>query len=130
MRIPILHTLNRGAKRCRSSSVPRSRPRRRAAVRAKTAWMVVVALLSLSAATAHARTPSPRIQVLSNRADLVSGGDALVRVTVPRGAHAARLRLTAGGRDVTSVLQPSGKRTLDGVVDGLRVGRTPLVARI
>ena len=60
-----------------------------------------LALLALSAAAmaamagvvpASSRTPAPRIAVLSNRADLVSGGDALVRVKLPRGVRAARPR--------------------------------------
>ena len=74
--------------------------------------------------------PAPRIQVLSNRADLVSGGDALVRVTLPRGVRAKRLRLTAGHRNVTRVLRRTGRRRLDGRVRGLRVGRVRLTARI
>jgi hypothetical protein len=68
--------------------------------------------------------------VLSNRADLVSGGDALVLVTVPPGVNVARVRLTAGGRDVTGVLQRVGARRLEGLVDGMPVGRVALVARI
>jgi hypothetical protein len=48
-----------------------------------------------AAAPAFAASPSPQIRVLSNRADLVSGGDALVEV-VPAGA-----RVEVGGRDVT-----------------------------
>ena len=47
------------------------------------ALLSLVALL-LAAGPAFAAMPAPRIQVLSNRADLVSGGDALVRVTAPR----------------------------------------------
>ena len=53
--------------------------------------------------------PAPRIKVLSNRADLVSGGDALVRVKLPRGVRAARLRLTAGHRNVTRALRRTGR---------------------
>ena len=74
--------------------------------------------------------PAPRIEVLSNRADLVSGGDALVRVTLPRGVGASRLRLTAGHRNVTRALRRTGRRRLDGRVRGLRVGRVALTARI
>jgi hypothetical protein len=84
----------------------------------------------LVAAPADARAPTPRIKVLSNRADLVSGGDALVRVTLPRGVKASRLRLRAGRRDVTRVLQRMGRRRLEGVVRRLRVGRVALVARV
>jgi len=74
--------------------------------------------------------PAPRISVLSNRADLVSGGDALVRVTLPRGVRASRLRLTAGHRNVTRALRRTGRRSLVGRVRGLRMGRNALTARI
>jgi hypothetical protein len=84
----------------------------------------------LAPAAASASMPAPRIKVLSNRADLVSGGDALVRVVLPRGVRAKRLRLTARHRNVTRVLRRTGPRRLDGRVRGLRVGRNRLVARI
>src|SRR5688572_15357734 len=75
--------------------------------------------------------PAPRIKVLSNRADLVSGGDALVRVTLPRGVKASRLQLKAGRRNVTRALRREGQsRRLIGLVRGLRVGRVPLTSSI
>src|SRR5436190_1438917 len=92
--------------------------------------LVASALASLAAAPAEARAPAPRIAVLSNRADLISGGDALVRVTLPRGVKASRLRLTAGRRNVTRVMHGTGARQLTGLVAGLPVGRVALTARI
>jgi uncharacterized tannase-like protein DUF6351 len=89
-----------------------------------------VVLAAVAAAPADARVPAPRIKVLSNRADLVSGGDAFVRVTLPRGVRASRLRLRAGRRHVTRVLHRTGRRRMEGVVRRLRVGRVRLVARI
>src|SRR3954454_17925974 len=85
---------------------------------------------ALAPGAAEARTPAPTITVLSNRADLVSGGDALVRVTVPAGVAASRLRLPAGGRDVTNVLVSTAPRQLDGLVTGLPEGRVALVASV
>ncbi len=84
----------------------------------------------LCAAPAGARTAPPRIEVVSNRADLVSGGDALVAVKLPRGVKASRVRLTAHGRNVTRVLERTGRRRLEGLVAGLPKGRSALVARI
>src|SRR4051794_9848670 len=84
----------------------------------------------LAAAPAEARMAAPKITVLSNRADLVSAGVTLVRVTLPRGVKPSRLRFTAGRRTVTHSLHRTGPRTLDGLVRGLPVGRTALVARI
>ena len=59
------------------------------------AALLAMAVL-LTTGTAAAAT-APRIEVLSNRADLISGGDALVRVTP------APSQVTVAGRDVTSV---------------------------
>src|SRR3954447_11521572 len=81
-------------------------------------------------APAEARMAAPRIAVLSNRADLISGGDALVRVTLPRGVKASRLKLTAGRRNVTRALHRTGTRQLTGRVTGLPNGRIALSARI
>src|SRR3954454_6962132 len=101
-------------------------------LRAYLAIAVCFALcvVALAPGAADARTPAPKIAVLSNRADLVSGGDALVRVTLPAGVTASRLRLTAGGRDVTNVLVATGPRQLDGLVTGMPEGRVALVASI
>jgi hypothetical protein len=88
-----------------------------------------LALTLLCACTAAA-AKVPRIEMLSNRADLVSGGDALVRVTLPRKAKPAQLRLKAGKRNVTRALHKTGRRQLEGVVSGLRNGRTSLVAKL
>src|SRR3954451_18352747 len=103
-------------------------PPRRAilALAASSALCVAVAAPGTAAATA----PAPTIQVLSNRADLVSGGDALVRVTLPDGVAASRLRLSAGNHDVTSALVRTGPQQLDGLVAGMPLGRVALVARI
>ncbi len=47
------------------------------------------------------------LKILSNRPDLVSGGDVLVEVLVESSEDLSRLRLTRNGEDVTRVLQPS-----------------------
>src|SRR5262249_38033276 len=64
---------------------------------------------------------APRIDVLSNRADLISGGDALVAV----GGRVDRV--TLNGANVTPELTPR-HGALVGVVDGLKVGRNELRA--
>src|SRR5689334_8337309 len=96
---------------------------------ARVLVMAACAAALLAAAPADARMAPPKIKVVSNRADLVSGGDAYVRVTLPRRVKASRLRLTAGRRNVTEVLHKSGARQLDGVVTGLPNGRVALKAR-
>jgi hypothetical protein len=104
--------------------------------RLRTAGIALLAVSAVAFAAmaavvpASSRTAAPKIKVLSNRADLVSGGDALVRVTLPRGVKASRLELTAGRRNVTRVLKHEGRRRLFGVVRRMRVGSVPLTATI
>jgi hypothetical protein len=65
-----------------------------------------------------------RIEVLSGRGDLVTGGDALVRVVLPAGATAKGLRVDDDGRDVTAAF----KGRLEGLVTGLSLGKNVLTA--
>jgi hypothetical protein len=69
----------------------------------------------------HAAAGLPDIRVLSTRADLVSGGDALVEVDAPI-PKAGELRVWVNGDDVTSSFKPGPGGLLLGLVDGLRVG--------
>jgi hypothetical protein len=72
---------------------------------------------------------SLHIEVLSNRADLISAGDALVRVNLPDGTDPAKVTVTDDGRDVTDAfaLRPNGH--FEGLVTGLDVGENHLVAK-
>jgi hypothetical protein len=70
-----------------------------------------------------------QVRTLSSRADLVSGGDAFVEVVLPGGAEPAAVRVTNGGRDVTSSFRPGGPG-LRGLVDGLPLGESTIVARV
>src|SRR4051794_17590297 len=67
-----------------------------------------------------------RIEVLSSRADQVSGGDALVRVEAPPGLI-DRLRIERNGADVTSAFE-ARDGALVGLVDGLTLGTNELSA--
>ena len=81
----------------------------------------------IAAGPAHAATGDVRIEVLSNRADLVSGGDALVQIARPANA---RVTADVNGRDVTSAFSTSGSGRLVGLVRGLRVGANTLTAKL
>lgn len=74
--------------------------------------------------------PSPvaELKVLSNRADLVSGGDALIEVVAPAGTDPATLKIDVNGADVTNAfeLRPDGRYY--GLVTGLTEGRNLLRA--
>ena len=75
-------------------------------------------LLATVALAAPAAAHDVDIDVLSSRADQVSGGDALVRVE----GHRHHLRVLLNGADVTDAFEREG-RDLVGLVDGLRLGR-------
>ena len=74
--------------------------------RAVLALLVIgVALLGASGSMAHGgKGHSNRfaIEVLSNRADLLSGGNALVEVMLSKHSNPARVRVELNGTDVTS----------------------------
>ncbi len=68
------------------------------------------------------------ISVLSNRADLISGGDALVRIDLGD-ATAASVKVALNGTDVTSAFAVRENGRYEGLVTGLQVGPNVLVAR-
>ena len=71
------------------------------------------------------------IRTLSNRADLISDGDALIEVTAPPGTiNSGVLKVTSNGADVTSAFTPSAKGTLMGVVTGLVNGENVIEATV
>ena len=73
---------------------------------------------------------SLRIRVLSTRADLVSGGDALVRIVLPPGRSAAGLEVRIGQRDLSHAFDVRSNGQIEGLVDGLRNGTNVLSARL
>src|SRR5438128_2601791 len=88
---------------------------------------LALAAIAVPAPAAQAAAPI-QIRTLSNRADLVSDGQALVAITLPKRAKASRLSVTVGGRDVTSAFTHRRHGRLEGVVDGLALGRNRLTA--
>src|SRR3954451_13013383 len=81
-------------------------------------------------AVAADAAPGTTIDVLSNRADLISGGDALVAVNLPAGTDPTGVKVTLGGSDVTSefALRPNGR--YEGLVTGLTDGTNTLTAHL
>src|SRR5947209_10335519 len=65
---------------------------------------------------------------LSNRADLISGGDALLEVRVPKNVPLDQVSLRLNNRDVTAAFKTTGTTTLWGVVTGLVDGDNEFVA--
>lgn len=68
------------------------------------------------------------VRTLSNRADLVSGGDATVEVLFPPGMGTSGLRVSVGGRDVSASFTTGTDGRALGVVTGLAEGDNTLLA--
>ena len=67
--------------------------------------------------------------MLSNRADVISGGDALVAVQMPAGVRPGQVRMALNGRDVTGQFTQRANGRYEGRVEGLKMGRNVLTAR-
>lgn len=96
-------------------------------LRVVTSFTLLVALGSAwDALAAPAAGPGLSLDVLSNRSDLISGGDALAQVGLPRGLSRAAVALN--GHDISGAfaLRPNGK--YQGLVTGLRNGVNTLIA--
>jgi hypothetical protein len=89
---------------------------------------------SSTAAVAHALPPTaarPRpleIRTLSNRADLISGGDAFVEIVLPDLAPLEQLRVTVGADDVSAAFARRADGRVTGVLTGLAVGPNVVTA--
>jgi uncharacterized protein YfiM (DUF2279 family) len=72
------------------------------------------------------------IHVLGNRADLVSGGQALVEISLPDMAKATYgdVKVVLNGSDVTSSFAVRNSGRYMGLVQGLREGENVIVARV
>ena len=85
---------------------------------------VAVICGAFAAGTAAAQNPKLAIEVLSSRAELVSGGDALVRI-----AADAAPQITVGGKDVSAAFKSDSKGGWVGLVGGLKDGDNALLAK-
>ena len=91
---------------------------------------LAAALLAGLGACGSGDKPVPvEIRTLSTRADMVSGGDALVEVVLPVGASAVGLKVDAGGRDVSSAFSIGSDGRVRGLVTGLADGDNLIVAQ-
>ena len=71
---------------------------------------------------------APTITTLSNRADLVSGGDVLVEVKLPPIGAASSLKVDVDGVDVTSAFTTRSDGRTVGLVTGLKNGANNITA--
>jgi hypothetical protein len=94
-------------------------------------WLVLTSAcaLWLVPASPAAATHDFELRVLSSPPSMVTGGDALVRLSIPRNVPLHKATLLVNGRDVTSTLElDASARTLTGMVRGLRLGANTLFA--
>jgi hypothetical protein len=95
-------------------------------MRFRTAIACVVGLAWALTAVA---APAPQILILSNRADLISGGDALVEIKWPAGTDVASARIALNNASITAAFarRPNGRYM--GLVTGLKIGENVLTVR-
>lgn len=86
--------------------------------------------MALLCGSAYADDVDPEIKVLSNRADLISGGDALVEIIWGGAAHSRATRIELDGVDVKPAfaIRPDGRYM--GLLTGLKDGDNLLTVRV
>lgn len=101
----------------------------------RAAWQAIgVTLLSLFLASCggggggSSDNGAVSIRTVSNRADLISDGDALVEVTAPPGLTKDGMNITLNGTDVSSAFVDQGGGKFLGLVTGLKTGANTVQA--
>lgn len=90
---------------------------------------ITAVLLSLGYGLAAADSRDLEIRTLSNRADLISGGDALVEIVLPPGTNTRTVRVELNRRDITYRFATRADGRFLGLVDQLQLGTNKLTAR-
>src|SRR4051812_40752509 len=94
-------------------------------------WVAVaVSVVLVAPAAAMATGGDVGIEVVSNRADLISGGDAFVQIDRPSDAATSPVTADVDGRDVTDAFSDAGGGRLTGLVTGLADGPNELTAAL
>jgi hypothetical protein len=91
--------------------------------------MLAGAAAVLAVGVARADAAGLTIEVLSNRADLISAGDGLVEVGIPAGVNPRQVRVFDNGRNVTDAFAVRANGRFEGLVTDLDVGRNVIRAR-
>ena len=87
-----------------------------------------VVLAGLAACGSDTALQPLEIRSLSNRADLISGGDVVLEITIPANATTGGLRVEVGGRDVSSAFTLGSDGRFRGLVTGLAEGNNTVLA--
>jgi len=103
-------------------------------MRLKATFYVVIGLFATVAFGVTLVVAAPnddlRVKVLSNRADLISGGNALVEVVLPAEVNPDAVRVTVDGLDVTNAFAVRADGRFYGLINGLKVGDNEVMARV
>jgi hypothetical protein len=91
--------------------------------------ILAVATLTPASAGAGGVGHRLRIDVVSDRADLISGRDALVSIHVPSGLDPSKVSVELGRRDVTSEFAVRENGRFEGLLTGLGIGQNELTAK-
>ncbi len=90
---------------------------------------VIVALLVLGGTSSAQAAGALKVEVLSDRADVISGGDALVAVALPRAVKPASVTVALNGSNITSEFAQRPNGRYEGLVTGLALGANTLSAQ-
>ncbi len=97
-------------------------------VRVLAALVAAMALTAFAAPSALAQ--SLQINVLSTRADLVSGGQALTSIDLPAATNPSTVTVTLNGSDVTSQFAQRPNGSFEGLLSGLVNGPKTVTAAV
>lgn len=95
----------------------------------------IVVLSALFAVACGSSSPtdgaagSSAIKVVSNRADLLSGGDVLIDIVPPAGVDRTAATVALNNQDVTGAFSPMPDGTLRGLITGLALGDNTVTLR-
>ena len=96
---------------------------------AALAAIALVAAVGSAAPAAAKDGGKLRVESLSSDPELVTGGDALIAIDVPKGTPASKVRVALNGSDVTDAFEfHSTDRQLVGLVEGLRAKQNRISA--
>jgi hypothetical protein len=96
----------------------------------RTKALVAVTVLAglVSAGAGGAQAATLPVHVLSDRADVISGSEALVSVTLPRSVVPSSVKVSLNGSDVTSEFALRANGSYEGLITPLHLGTNQLVA--
>jgi hypothetical protein len=97
-------------------------------MRVLPAASLAVLLAACSGSDDNNNSASMDIKVLSNRADMVSGGDAFVEIAAPAGADKQSLKVSLNGKDVSSSFAVRADGRITGVLTDLVNGSNTVTA--